>query len=200
MTDLFDTPAAPRSRTSAVLDELAEHAGRGPLAFGALAERLGDRTYGLLLIVLAALNVVPFISLLTGPAIAALGVQMVLGIRRPWLPRRLLALELPAEPTARALAATAPNIRRLERYLQPRWHFSEAPIVDRCLGLLILLLGMIVTIPAPFTNLPPSFVIILIGLGLTERDGLVQVLGLVLGTVTLLLVWGLLAGVLRNLT
>ena len=182
-----------------MLEELAEHAGDRQLSFALLVERLGDRTYGLLLIVLAALNVIPMVSLLAGPVIATLGLQMALGIRRPWLPQRLLALELPAARTKQALIGIVPMIRRLERYLRPRWHFTEAPIVDRSLGVVTLLLGLIVTIPAPFTNIPPSLIIMLLGLGLVERDGLVQIIGLGLATASLALLWSLLRGMWHGL-
>lgn len=191
MTGLFQPPVETRSRTSSVLQELSELARQQELDFAALVERLGDRTYGLLLVVLAVVNVVPLLSLIAGPVMAGLGLQMLLGIHRPWFPARLLKLPLPRERTAQALASAVPGIRKLEKFVRPRWHFSEAPIVDRSLGLIILVLGLIVSIPAPFTNLPPSFVILLLGLGLAERDGLLQLTGMVFGLLALVLLLGL---------
>ncbi len=172
--------------------ELAAAAMQTPFTFGDMLHRLGDRTYGLLLVILASINIVPLLSMVAGPVIAGLGLQMALGISRPWFPRKLCALELPSPGTAEALLKAVPTITRLERFILPRWHFTEAPIVDRSLGLVVMALGMIITIPAPFTNLPPSVVLVLLGLGLVERDGRVQLLGLLLGLLTVGLLWTLL--------
>ncbi len=180
MTGLLSPPATPRRRTSQVLAEITAWPAPEGAAFATVVDRLGDRTYGLLLLLLATINLVPLANLLAGPAIAALGLQMALGVRKPWLPQKLLVLKLSADMMKALQTKLIPAVIRAENYLRPRWLFSEAPIVDRLLGLLVLVLGLIIMIPAPLTNLPPSLALILIGLGLTERDGLVQLLGAVL--------------------
>ncbi len=167
--------------------------------FGEIVEKLGDRAHGLLLILLAALNLIPMAAVLAGPAIALVGLQMLAGRRQPWLPRRLLALELSAPQLDRLLLRLLPWIIRAERYLRPRWQLSEVPLVDRLLGGLICLLGLVAAIPAPFTNVPPSIPVMVIGLGLAERDGLVQLLGGVVGVLILTLLGQLLSGLLRSL-
>jgi len=171
---LFAVPEAARSRTSDVLLALIERARQPDVTLRTLTDRLGDRTFGMLLILVAMFNLIPFISLFAGLLITVLGVQMALGMRRARLPKSILDRQLPPERVRQALAVFEPRVRAMERFVRPRWRFTEAPIVDRCNGLVIALLGLVVAIPFPFTNLGPALVVVIMGLGLMERDGLVQ--------------------------
>ncbi len=198
---LLTPPPVPRRRTSVVLQELVTgpDAGTTRIRFGDIVEKLGDRAHGLLLILLGTLNIIPMAAVLAGPAIALVGLQMLAGRRQPWLPHRLLALELSARQLDGMLLRLLPWIVRAERYLRPRWPLSEVPVVDRLLGGLICLLGLVAAIPAPFTNVPPSIPVIIIGLGLAERDGLFQLLGTTAGALVLALLSQILLGLLRSL-
>lgn len=186
--DLFAIPPQARSRTSDVFGELADRARQGNVSLRILTERLGDRTFGVLLVMLAAFNVIPLVSLFSGLLIASLGLQMALGIRQAKLPNRILDWPLPAERVADTLVVFEQKIRLLERYIRPRWQFSEAPVVDRMNGLLIALLGLITALPLPLTNLGPALVVVVMGLGLLERDGLVQCLAFGIGVLAIVLI------------
>ncbi len=179
--ELFAVPQQPRSRTSDVFRELAERAAQGDVTLRTLTERLGDRTFGVLLVMFAAFNIIPLVSLISGLLVALLGLQMALGKRQARLPRRILDWPLPGDKVSAALFAFEKKIIVLERYIRPRWQFSEAPIVDRINGLLIASLGLIIALPLPFTNIGPAIVIVVMGLGLLERDGLVQVIAFSIG-------------------
>ncbi|WP_255439110.1 exopolysaccharide biosynthesis protein [Aestuariibacter sp. GS-14] len=172
---LFDVPAAKRSRTSDILLSIARQGADHSLSLGTLATQFGDRTFGILLIFLAIINIVPIISIISGLLIVFLGVQMILGMRRAWLPASVMHYQLNPVQIQKALNTFHPSIVKLEYYIRPRWQFCEAPIVDRINGVAITVFGMATMIPIPLTNLPPALFIILMGLGLLERDGLVQV-------------------------
>lgn len=154
-----------------------------------LTERLGDRTFGILLILLAAFNVIPLVSMFSGLLASLLGIQMVLGMKRAWLPKAILNWQLPSRHVRNALLAFEPRIRTIEKYIRPRWQFSEAPIVDRINGLVIAILGIIIALPIPLTNLGPALVIVVMGLGLLERDGLVQFVALIFGLTVITLIY-----------
>ncbi|MDX1450968.1 MAG: exopolysaccharide biosynthesis protein [Oleiphilaceae bacterium] len=188
-TPLFAVPAAKRSRTSDVLLELAEQCLQPTLTLRSMTERLGDRTFGMLLVLLAIFNIVPFVSLVAGLLIVSLGLQMAFGLRRVWLPKAIMDRALPQSSVRKALLAFEPRVRKIERYVRPRWHFTEAPIVDRINGFVIALLGAVITLPLPLTNLGPALVVVLMGLGLLERDGLVQLGAALLGIGAMLAVY-----------
>jgi hypothetical protein len=178
---LFTVPDQARSRTSDVVASLIERSQQGDVTLRNLTSRFGDRTFGLLLVLMAVFNFIPLVSIPAGILVSLLGMQMVLGVKVAKLPNFILDRALSSGHVLKALQFIEPKVRNIEKYIRPRWHFTEAPIVDRVNGLVIAVLGIIIAIPIPFTNLPPSFVVILMGMGLLERDGLVQVLAAGLG-------------------
>lgn len=190
-SQLLHVPDQPRSRTSDVLFSLADRAFSVDVSLRDLTERLGDRTFGMLLMLVAIFSIVPLVSLIAGLLVASLGVQMALGMRHPWIPERILDRRLPASHVRNALLTFAPRVRSMERFIRPRWQFSEAPIVDRINGIVITLLGCIIMLPLPFTNLPPAFIVIVMGVGLMERDGLIQASAALIGVIAITLVVGL---------
>lgn len=146
-----------------------------------LTERLGDRTFGMLLVLMAVFNLIPLVSVLAGFLVSLLGVQMLFGMKRARLPKVILDRQLSPEQVRKALQKIEPKLRHIEKYIRPRWLFSEAPIIDCINGLVITILGAIITLPIPFTNMVPALLVILMGVGLLERDGLVQIAAASLG-------------------
>lgn len=159
---------------------LADRAEEPDLSLRTLTERLGDRTFGMQLVLVAVISTLPFISVIAGALVLVLGLQMTAGMTRAWLPKIILDRQLPGETVRAALIAFEPRVRAAEKYVRPRWQFTEAPIVDRLNGLVITLLGVIIALPIPFANLGPAFIVIFMGIGLMERDGLVQLSSVVL--------------------
>ncbi len=193
MVSIFTVPPQQRSRTSDVLLAMADQAREGPITLRSMTDRLGDRTFGVMLVMISAFNVIPIISMVAGPLVSVLGIQMFLGMNRARLPAAILDRELPPERVEAALRAMEPRVRAIERYVRPRWHFTEAPVVDRLNGLIIAVLGLVIAIPLPFTNIGPALVVIVMGLGLLERDGLVQVIAAGFGVVTPVMIYAFLA-------
>lgn len=144
-------------------------------------ERLGDRTFGILLILISVFNVIPSVALLSVTLVTILGLQMAAGMTQARLAKMIFDRQLPPERVRAALLSLVPKIRVIERYVHPRWHFTEAPVVDRINGLLLTALGIVIAIPLPFINLGPAIIVIIIGPGLLERDGVVQVVAAGLG-------------------
>lgn len=181
MQSIFVPPVEKRRRTSDVLISLAKMCRNESITLRVLTEKLGDRTYGILLIVLSATNVIPFVSIISGVLVFIIGVQMVLGFPQVHLPSFIMDWRLPNLKVKNALLLFARKVRSLEGYIHPRWQFTEAPLIDRCNGIIIAILGAIITLPIPFTNIAPGIVVTIMSLGLLERDGMVQVFALVSG-------------------
>jgi hypothetical protein len=59
---------------------------------------------------------------------------------------------------------------------------TSAP-VERLLGVVLLILSIIVTLPIPLANWPPAIAQGLIALGLIEQDGVVIAVGLVVAAI-----------------
>ncbi|EGQ8174229.1 exopolysaccharide biosynthesis protein [Vibrio vulnificus] len=182
---LFAVPENQRSRTSDVIVELINQAQSPGITLRNLTDRLGDRTFGMLLMLIALFNVLPLVSIIGGILIATLGVQMILGRRKAWLPSVILDRELPNEKVQAILRTFEPKVRKLEQYIYPRIQYMEAPVVDQVNGCIILLLGLLISLPFPFTNIAPAFVVMIMGLGLMERDGLLQIGSFLLGMLSI---------------
>lgn len=182
---LFAVPENQRSRTSDVIVELINQAQSPGITLRNLTDRLGDRTFGMLLMLIALFNVLPLVSIIGGILIATLGLQMILGRRKAWLPSVILDRELPNEKVQAILRAFEPKVRKLEQYIYPRIQYMEAPVVDQVNGCIILLLGLLISLPFPFTNIAPAFVVMIMGLGLMERDGLLQIGSFLLGMLSI---------------
>jgi hypothetical protein len=170
-----------RPRTSELLRALAA-AHPGPrVSLGEVIDALGERGFGVLILLFALPNAVP------GPAmpglsaacaipLSLLAAQLARGRDEPRLPRWLLRRSMTLARFRQLVAYTAPSIQRVERWLRPRPGLPEA----RPLGLALLLLTLALAVPLPFANLPPALALTLIALGLVEKDGTAVRVGLVL--------------------
>lgn len=190
--NIFKAPDIHRSRTSDVIAILIEQSKEPGITLRALTGRLGDRTFGMLLVLISIFNVLPFVSFIGGLLIATLGVQMVLGRTVAWLPSLILDRPLPHESVQKLLKIFEPRVKSIERYIHPRFQCTEAPIVDQINGIIIFLLGLIISLPFPFTNIGPAFIVIIMGLGLLERDGLLQISSALVGVLMVVAIYHLL--------
>lgn len=187
---MFVLPKSPRTKVSTKLRDL--HVAQGTTVEAVVAQ-LGNRTYGMAILLMTAFNLIPLLNNIFGIVTIFIALQMVFGMKKIWLPKRVLNIELPEEKTKQALNTAANGIARLERWCRPRWHWTEAPIFDLALALMIVVLAvLVVAIPIPFANMPPAIAIGVIGLGLAVRDGLFQLLGALLGLVLIGFFHGLL--------
>lgn len=149
----------------------------GSVSLADVSAAVGERSFGALLVLLALPNmfaaVVPGLSILLGLPLILLSVQLLFAADRPWLPRRLARLEISRTDLRRVVEKILPHLQRLERALQPRLLVLTAPWAERLIGVACLALSILVFLPIPFANLLPAIGIVLFGLGILERDGLV---------------------------
>lgn len=142
---------------------------------GYVLEVFGVRGFAFLLCVLALLNVaifmVPGLSILFGLPMVILAVQMVLGIRAPIFPEIVRARTIRRDLLIRGLEIGVRVMKKVERLTRPRAPFLSGPILGRVHCVLLLALSMMVAIPLPFLNLPPSLGVIVMSVGVMQRDG-----------------------------
>jgi hypothetical protein len=162
------------------------------ITVGELVDRSAEAGFGFLIGVLT-LIAIPFFGLSTpfGLAIALVGIQLAVGMARPWLPARARRRELSMAMLDRVLGLLGRRTKWLSKSTRRRW---ERVVVPRLVGLGIVLLGLGLALPLP---IPGSNMIFLIPLfvyaiGLLERDGVWIMLGHLgaLIDMTLLVVFG----------
>ena len=155
----------------------ATFAGR-PVKLAELIESTQGRGFFLVLIIimLPFLTPIPLpgFSLPFGLAAMLIGARLAAG-KKPWLPKRMLARELPAEFVGKLLRGATRVTRWLEFFLRRRLVFLQDWLVFRRLaGVLIMLSGvlLLLPLPLPFSNSLPALTVLLLAAGALERDGL----------------------------
>lgn len=157
---------------------------------------LDQRAFGMLLFIatLPAFIPIPIGGAVSGPLVMLIGAQLLIGMHRPWLPKFLAE----RGPHRRALVKfdrrISPWLRRLETFIRPRMpqllgHRASAMLT----GLLLVLLGLLLSLPIPLTNYLLGALLLLFALALLERDGVLMLIAWVSGTAAIV-VFGLLSG------
>lgn len=181
------------ARTSQILLALASQPGER-LTVREIMAILQDRAFALLVVLLGLPNCLPMpppIPLVCGLLLALVAIQIVFGREAPWLPRQLMNRSVARTDVERAVGRAVPAFRRLERISRPRMTFLDTPFAMRLMGAVILVLSLGLLFAPPFVGqIPLGLAVCLVGLGLVERDGLVVVGGLVIGSIGLTLSLG----------
>ena len=177
-------------RLSEVLTELSGEAS-GPVSIGMIRDALGDRSFAALLLFFAIINLIPLppgTSALLGLPLLIVAAQMVYGSKRVWLPRVLTQRTVSAETFRSIMDRIIPRLVSIERMIRPRyWPFWRRR-GDRVVGIIALIMAITVTLPIPLGNWLPAFSTALLGLALSERDGILFALGSAVGLVAMALV------------
>ncbi|MGC9452475.1 MAG: exopolysaccharide biosynthesis protein [Oceanipulchritudo sp.] len=161
------------------------------LTVARIVDRVGDRGFGLLLLVLSLPSALPVpaagYSVPFGLLLSVLALQMMLGKTRPVFPKQLEGVSVGKGLTERLLKGGAWIFQRLEWIVRPRMRWVGRRIGLTLMGVLVLLMAILMMIPIPMTNTFPAFVIFLIGVGLTEEDGLFAMAACLVGALAVLL-------------
>ena len=171
--------------TSQRLAQLAEDAEGETVTLGWILEQMEERAFGLFLLVLALPCCIPFLYGL--PQVVALplmliAAQILFGRKSPWLPERLAARTVTTEGLRNLGTRAGPWLRRIEAVSRPRLTALTRPPLDRIVGLALVIFSASILVPLPLTNTVPGFAVVVVAMGLLQRDGILVVLGALLGT------------------
>jgi hypothetical protein len=169
---------------SAVLDTLLKDAPEDYVTLEGLMAGLHERSFGIVILLLGLVGLIPGISAPAGILLSILAFQMMMGRPHPAFPRPISSRRLQTRQLARLLMRAVRVLKYLERLIHPRWR-TPFEATQRVVGFVILLLSAILLLPVPLSNLPPALVILLISLALIEEDGVLLAAAL-LGAVILL--------------
>jgi hypothetical protein len=179
--------------TSVHLSRLLDHADSADVSFGWLMEQLGRRSFGLTLFVMAVIAFVPGATTFVGVLIAWPAIQMILGHDVAVLPRLIARRRISVDRLARAIRFVGPRLQWVERFVRPRWP-TPFETTKRLTGLTMLLLGLTMLSPVPFSHVIPALVIMFLALAYLEEDGVALMIALIAAlaslAVTAASVWG----------
>jgi len=162
---------------------------RAPRTIGDLVDKAAEAGFGFMIGILV-LIAIPFFGLSTpfGLAIALMGLQMMIGRDRPWLPKRARRRELSMSMLDRVAGLLSRRTRWLVKATRRRW---EALIMPRLIGvgIFVLALGLALPLPIPGSNWVFLLPLFIYAVGLLERDGVWILMGHITMLVDVVLVY-----------
>lgn len=194
--DLTDAPSPPR-RLSRVLVELAEGEGER-ITLAALAEAVGDRSFAAFMILFSAPNLVPLppgASTVFGIPLLIVAAQLLYGSPRIWLPKAIANRSVDRGTFGTLATRLVPYLKRFEAIARPRYWPASRVLAERWVGFVAFVMAVVLIMPIPFGNWLPALAVVIISLGLAERDGLWVIAGTLLAVVSLVLVAGIILSI-----
>jgi hypothetical protein len=190
--DIRGPEAEGKKRVSQILDAISVDERRDRVSVSDLMQAMDARAVAALILLFALPNVVPTppgTSSILGLPLLYLTAQMMLG-KLPWLPAIIADRSMTRNDFGSFVGRVTPLLARAERLLKPRLLFLTAPKAEQVIGGFCLLLAIVLAMPIPLGNMLPAFAISLMALGVLERDGLWVIIGVVVGILSLAIVWG----------
>ena len=185
------------SNLTNILDELENVSDGNKLTLGEALRHFEGRSLGVLLVIVAALTIIPVIGALPGlPAIAAIviialaGQSLFSGKTAIWLPDRIAKLSAEKEKVKSAVEKVKPWASRIDALINPRLGFLVNRYVvalsAMVLALMFFPLGFI-----PWAVSVPAAAIVFLGLALLGKDGAAAAIGYVFAVISLWMLWDL---------
>ena len=168
-------------RTSEVLRDLVEQSEGERITFREILAELKHRAAGFTLLIFALPCVLPMppgIPTVCGTALVIIALSLITARQQLWVPRAVADKSLKRADLKRMVDRVAPLLERLEKVCKPRLPIVTDTVGKILIGIVILALGFIMILPIPLVgNMPPGFAASVIAIGMTERDGLVVLIG-----------------------
>jgi hypothetical protein len=163
---------------SEVLQEMLDSLPPDHFTLSWLSSRLDRRAFGVIVLVLAVIAMIPGLSYVGGLLLFAPAIEMITGRSAPAFPDRIANRPLPARHFALAVRRMVPALKYLERIIRPRWQLPLAT-TKRLVGAAVFLLtALLLLTPLPFIQVVPGIIIVVVSVAYLEDDGLLLSLGL----------------------
>ncbi|MBL3586665.1 exopolysaccharide biosynthesis protein [Rhodovulum sulfidophilum] len=183
---------------SSLLEDLAALAlANDRISIADLVEALGARGFGPLLVMLSAFLILP-VGMLPGlPGVVAIfmiliGGRVMTGETTLWLPARLRRVHISGHVLAVSVARAQPAALWLRPLLTPRLvALIEGRIATRLIALILIGTGVLIFLLGFIPGLPfvLSLHVLMLGLALSTRDGLVAALAYALMGPEIIFIW-----------
>jgi hypothetical protein len=165
---------------SVLLEHLDSVAPKDEVTVRWVLNHLDRQSFGVVLLLLAIVAVVPGISSFAGLLIAISGFEMALGRSVPYFPRWIASRPLRARRVRPVVTCAIAVLRFLEKVVHPRWRPLTSKLT-RVVGITVFLASVrLILVPLPFSNVLPALVIAVVSLAYLEEDGLLLAIALAL--------------------
>ncbi|MBI1301908.1 MAG: exopolysaccharide biosynthesis protein [Alphaproteobacteria bacterium] len=161
------------------------------ISFADIVEALNHRGFGALLTAPALIAVlptgaIPGVPFLCAVFITLVAAQIAIGRRYPWIPKRLQDVSFSRKKYKSAVKKAKVYTEWIDGFFHERLSFLTNDIAQRLIAVLCIFLALSI-IPIgfiPFAAALPSITILIFGLSLSVRDGLLALIGFLVMAVT----------------
>lgn len=186
-----------RTRASDVLLRIADSA-EERVSVDEILFRLDDRSFGFVLLLLGLLACMPQPpggTIIVGAVLMLVALQLVAGLRAPWIPGVLRRRSLRRTTFRSGVETVVPALKRVERACKPRASWMASGLFERFTALLIFVCGLVIALPIPVIgNVLPGIAVVIIAMSLIERDGYMIIAGVTAGLAALVVIGSLVGG------
>jgi hypothetical protein len=177
------------------LQELLKANDEHGISISEVTRAVGEKGFGLLLIVLSLPSALPVpapgYSTPFGLVMALIALQMICGRRAVWLPHNIGTIRIKPKLADMMIGSASRFLSKIERYIRPRQKWIRGRSGQASLALVVLIMACLMMLPIPLTNTFPAIVIFMIGVGLSEEDGLLAIGAFTVGCCAVLLYMGI---------
>lgn len=149
------------------LERVRESLSGDRVSLGVLCAALDGQATYLLLLLFALVGAIPGVSLVAGVVLCVLSVGLIVSPGRMQLPSILAARELPSRETRYALQHAINALRFVETLLTGS-RLTIPAVLRLPAGILMIVLGSLMFVPIPLSNVPPALAAAMLALALIE--------------------------------
>lgn len=177
----------------ALLSQTADEVKGKTISLRDLLEQIGEQGLLLFCIILTLPFMLPVsipgVSTVFGAVIILVGLGITFN-RIPWLPERLMSRTIEGDQLIPVLTKGVELFGKVERFLRPRiTRLSDGNFMNTFNGLMLTFAGVLLIFPfgfIPFSNTLPGLAILLLAVGIAERDGYFIIAGYIMVIATII--------------
>ncbi len=178
--------------TSALINDIYNKNVEDNIKVGTLLKSIDSGGFALLNLIFSIILMIPLpppIAIIAGLIIMFLSFQMIIGMKEVWLPKFITEKSIKRTTLTVIVEKSTIYLYKLERFTRRRFTFVSNPITERIIGAFIFFLAGITLTPIVFANTIPGLAIILISFGMINKDGLMVIIGFIVGIFSIFVVW-----------
>lgn len=183
-----------------ILDHVDDVIGSEQADLKSIIESFGDRAFGPVLLLsglfmLTPLGAIPMVPAAFGLIVITFSLQLLMRRETPWMPNFLSKVNVSSKRVKQVKSKAQPILSRIDGFIRPRaqWAARGPFQVLAALIAIVLSAAMVPLGAIPFAVCIPGFVLGLLGLGITARDGIVLLIAYALSLGAFTGIWLLLS-------
>ena len=129
----------------------------------------------------------PGLSTILAIPIIIWSIQLIFGSKKVRFPQKISNYRVKNSTLITVATKILPVVVAIEKYVKPRMGFARSTYCERIIGVFCFISSIAASIPLPFTKGIPAFGIIVMVLGLLNRDGVAMIVGVIIAMIGILI-------------